>query len=129
MTVFIPGAVPVRLRDQVEGLISDVGVFAKLHRVQDKDSKKPIPFDPLPMQTKIFDAVKSGARRIVVVKARQVAATTAAKMVLHHAAYTSPHAAMFAVVSMRDDSATTLLDDNLRWLDDVPRLLRRPIAT
>lgn len=129
MTVFIPGAVPVTLRDQVHRLIADVGVFAKLHRVQDKDSKKPIPFDPLPMQTKIFDAVKSGARRIVVVKARQVAATTAAKMVLHHAAYTSPHAAMFAVVSMRDDSASALLDDNRRWLDDVPRLLRRPIAT
>jgi len=129
VSVYIPGSVPIRLRDQVGRLVEDVEVFAKLHRVQDKDSKRPIPFDPLPMQTKIFDAVRRGARRIVIVKARQVAATTACKMVLHHMAYTSPHAAMMAVVSMRDDSATTLLDDNRRWIEDLPRLLRRPILT
>ena len=99
MSVFIPGGVSVRLRPLVEKLLNDVEAFSRLHRVQDKDSKKLIPFDPLPMQTKIFDAVRSGARRIVVVKARQVAATTACKMVLHHMATTTPNAAMFAVVS------------------------------
>jgi hypothetical protein len=129
VSVFIPGGVSVRLRPLVEKLLSDVEAFSKLHRVQDKDSKQLIPFDPLPMQTKIFDAVRSGARRIVVVKARQVAATTACKMVLHHMATTTPNAAMFAVVSMRDDSATALLDDFRRWLDDVPRDLKRPILT
>jgi hypothetical protein len=30
---------------------------------------------------------------------------------------------------MREDSATALLDDFRRWLDDPPSLLRRPIAT
>jgi len=106
-------------------LLSDVEMFAKLHRVQDKDSKQPIPFDPLPMQRKIFDAVKAGHRRILVVKARQVAATTGAKMVLHHLATTTPHAAMHAVISMRADSAQSLLDDHRRWATDLPTALCR----
>ena len=38
--------------------ISDLTLFAKLHHVQDKASKKLIPFDPLPMQAKIFKAVE-----------------------------------------------------------------------
>jgi hypothetical protein len=81
------------------------------------------------MQTKIFNAVEQGHNRIIIIKARQVAATTAAKMVLHWLAYCSPHAAMCAVLSMREDSATALLDDNRRWLDDLPDLLKRPIRT
>jgi len=126
---FIPGAVPVHLQGQVAQVIARVDGFAQLHRVQDKDSKKPIPWSTAPMQAKIFEAVENGAKRIVIIKARQVYATTACKMVLHHKAYTTPFAAMHAVISMRDDSATALLDDNRRWLDDPPELLRRPIQT
>ncbi len=110
-------------------LLEDPSIFAQLHTVQDKDSKRPVRFEPLPMQDKIFEAVKAGHKRIIIVKARQVAATTGCKMVLHHMAYTTPYAAMHAVVSMRDDSATALLDDPRRWLQDVPKLLRRPIRT
>ncbi len=88
---------------EVGALLSDVSGFAQLHRVQDKDSKRPIPFRPSPMQRRIFDAVKAGHNRIVILKARQVYATTGAKMVLHWLAYTTPHEAMHAVVSMRDD--------------------------
>ncbi len=129
MTVFIPGTVPVKLHAKVAKLIGPVQTFAKLHRVQDKESKKLIPFDPLPMQTKIFKAIEAGYNRIAVFKARQVAATTGAKMVLHHLCYTTPNEAMFALLSMREDSASALLDDNKRWLDDLPRLLQRPIKT
>jgi hypothetical protein len=77
------------------------------------------------MQAKIFDAVKEGHKRILVVKARQVAATTGAKMVVHHLANTTPHAAMHAVISMRADSAQSLLDDHRRWATDLPIALRR----
>lgn len=129
MSVYIPDAVPYTLHGKVRSLISDLTLFAKLHRVQDKASKKLIPFDPLPMQAKIFKAVDEGFNRIAVIKARQVAATTGAKMVLHHMAYTTPHEAMFALISMREDSASALLDDNKRWLDDLPGLLQRPIKT
>ena len=126
-TPFVPGSVPVAMRAQVAQLIAQVDTFAQLHQVQDKDSKRLIPFEPLPMQTKIFDAVKAGHRRILILKARQVAATTGAKMVLHHLAYTTPNAAMHAIVSMRDDSAVSLMDDNRRWLEHPPQLLRRPV--
>ena len=126
---YLPDTVPASLRPQVAELVADVGVFAKLHLVQDKESKKLIPFDALPMQERIFDAVRAGHNRIAVVKARQVAATTGAKMVLHWMAYTTAREAMHAIVSMRADSATALMDDNRRWLHDPPGLLQRPIDT
>ena len=113
----------------VYALLGSVDAFARLHYVQDKDSKRPVPFVPSPMQEKIFAAVEAGHRRIVIVKARQVYATTGCKMVLHHLAYTARHEAMHAVVSMRDDSAAMLLDDARRWLHDPPTLLQRPIRT
>ena len=126
---FIPPRVPVHLVSKVVSVIGDLDTFARLHRVQDKDTKKLVPFEPLPMQVKIFNAVNAGHNRILVCKARQVAATTGAKMVLHHQTYADQNEAMRAIVSMRDDSATALLDDPRRWLDDVPALLRRPIKT
>jgi hypothetical protein len=129
LTCWVPSRLPARLVGKVQSVIEDLDTFARLHRVQDKESKRLVPFDPLPMQVKIFNAVKAGHRRILVIKARQVAATTAAKMVLHHQTYADQNAAMRAIVSMRDDSATALLDDARRWLDDVPALLRRPIKT
>ena len=127
MTVYVPATVPQALRAKVRSIVGPLTTFAKLHKVQDKDTKALVPFDPLPMQERIFDAVEAGYTRIAVVKARQVAATTGAKMVLHWMAYTSSNAAMHAVVSMREDSATALLDDNKRWLLDLPTLLQRPI--
>jgi len=129
LTCFIPGRVPLSLQGKVTRLLCDQDTFARLHNVQDKDSKRPISWKSSPMQTKIFDAVAAGHKRIVCIKARQVYCTTGCKMVLHHMAYTTPHAAMHAIVSMRADSASMLLDDNRRWLDDPPELLRRPIRT
>lgn len=126
---YIPPAVPEQMRPQVSKLVGDLDLFARMHKVQDKDSKRPIPFEPLPMQARIFQAVKQGYNRIAVIKARQVAATTGCKMALHHMAYTTEHAAMHAVVSMRADSASALLDDHRSWLTDVPDLLQRPIKT
>ena len=104
---YLPAGLPAAIRDdqRLHRLMGDVELFAKLHKVQHKDTKQPIPFAPLPMQEKIFRAVKEGHKRILVVKARQVAATTGAKMVMHHLATTTEHAAMHAVVSMRADSA------------------------
>ena len=126
--VYLPPSLPsiVRGDPKLRRLLGDVTNFAKLHKVQDKDSKKPIPFDPLPMQKKIFEAVRAGHKRILVVKARQVAATTGSKMVLHHLATTTPHAAMHALISMRADSASSLLDDHRRWVNDLPTALQRP---
>lgn len=129
MNVFIPGAVPVQLTADVRDILADVGTFARLHRVQDKQTKQLIRFEPLPIQRKIFNAVRQGHNRIIIVKARQVAATTGAKMVLHWLASINPNAAMCAVLSMRADSATALLDDHRRWLEDMPGELRRPIRT
>lgn len=129
MSIYIPPSVPASLRADAEDLLSDVDSFARLHQVQDKDSKRLMPFEPLPMQQKIFEAVTAGHRRIIILKARQVAATTGAKMVMHHSAYTTPNAAMHAIVSMRDDSATALLDDNRRWLTHPPELLQRKTST
>ena len=129
MTLFIPGRVPVHMQGQVASLIREPEHFCRIHKVLDKDSKKPVPMIPMPMQDKIFRAVKAGHKRIAVIKARQTTATTGCKFVLHHMAYTTPHPAMHAVVSMRADSATMLLDDNRRWLEDPPELLQRPIRT
>lgn len=127
MSAFVPAAVPEQHRAKVGRLVGDLDLFARLHKVQDKDSKRLIPLEPLPMQRKIFEAVEAGHKRIVIIKARQTAATTGAKMVLHHLAYSTPHAAMHAIISMRDDSATALLDDARRWLTHPPAMLQRPI--
>jgi hypothetical protein len=126
---FVPPRVPLHLHGKVSKLVGDLDLFARLHKVQEKKTKKLIDFDPLPMQVKIFEAVNQGHNRILIVKARQVAATTGAKMVLHQQTYAEENEAMRAIVSMRDDSATALLDDSRRWLTDVPALLRRPIRT
>ena len=104
MSAYVPAGVPAQHRDKVEQLVSRLDLFARMHKVQHKDSKKLITLDPLPMQRKIFEAVEAGHNRIVIIKARQTAATTGAKMVLHHLAYSTPHAAMHAIISMRDDS-------------------------
>ena len=114
---------------RVEHLLSDLSAFSQLHQVQDKDSKKPRAFIPSPMQRKIFAAVEAGHKRIIVIKARQVYATTGCKMVLHWMATATRFEAMHAVISMRDDSATALLNDARRWLQDPPALLQRPIRT
>ena len=116
MSTFIPGGVPPALHGQVAQLIARADPFSRMHKVQDKATKKPVPFIPSPMQTKIFEAVEAGHSRIAVIKARQVYATTGCKMVLHQMAYSTPYAAMHAVISMREDSATSLLDDNRRWM-------------
>jgi hypothetical protein len=126
---YVPPSVPPQLTHKVSRLVGDLDLFARIHKVQDKDSKRPISWDTAPMQEKIFAAVEAGHKRIACIKARQVYCTTGCKMVLHHMAYTTPHAAMHAVVSMRADSASMLLDDNRRWLDDPPALLQRPIKT
>ena len=125
MTAYLPASVPDQLRQRMAASLTSCEQFARLHQVADKDTKKPVPFRPLPMQRKIFRAVKAGHKRIAVIKARQVAATTGCKMVLQHMAYTTPHAAMMALVSMRADSAEALLRENRRWLEDLPRFLRR----
>jgi hypothetical protein len=127
MTVYIPHTIKQRFRKDLQQVLGDIHQFAHLHTVADKDTKKPIPFRPLPMQRKIFEAVQAGHKRIAIIKARQVAATTGAKMVLQHLLYTTPHSAMMALVSMRADSAAVLLRENRRWLEELPKQLQRPL--
>jgi len=129
MSIYIPPSIPPELHPKVTGLLGDPSKFCQLHRVQDKDSKREIPFHPLPMQQKIFRAVARGHNRIICIKARQVAATTACKMVLHQQWMSTPTAALFALVSLRAESATALLDDNRRWLHHPPAILQRELDT
>jgi len=129
MSIYIPPSIPPELHPKVTGLLGDPSRFCQLHRVQDKDSKREIPFHPLPMQQKIFRAVARGHNRIICIKARQVAATTACKMVLHQQWMSTPTAALFALVSLRAESATALLDDNRRWLHHPPAILQRELDT
>lgn len=126
--VFVPRTVPSALRAKMARALGSLPAFAKTLRVQDKDSKKLIPFKSLPMQDKIFAAVEGGAKRIVILKARQVAATTGCKIVLQWMASTTKNAAMHAIVSMRDDSATSMLAENRRWAEAQPKLLRREFS-
>lgn len=127
--VFVPKKVPRAQRAKVAKAMASLHTFARTLRVQDKDSKKLIPFQALPMQTKIFDAVEAGAKRIVILKARQVAATTGAKIVMQWLATTSQNIAMHAIVSMRDDSAASMLAESKRWAVNVPKLLKRELST
>ncbi len=129
MTVFVPSKVPASLHKKVSTVVGDLDKFAKLHKVQDKQTKRPIAWNSSPMQKKIFDAVKAGHNRILIGKARQVYATTGCKMVLNQMSYATPYEAMHAVISMRADSATMLLDDYRRWIEDPPSVLKRPIAS
>ena len=127
MTVYLPATVPAVLRPQLQRVLADVETFAQLHRVKDKDTKKPVPFRPLPMQRKLFQAYREGHRRIACIKARQVACTTGCKMLLQHLLYTTPYAAMVALVSMRADSAELLMRENRGWLEGMPSSMRRPL--
>lgn len=126
---FIPPSVPAPLRPEVEALLADVELFCQLHTVQDKDTKRPVPFVPLPMQARIFAAVQAGHKRIAIIKARQVAATTGCKMVLQHLLYSTPYEAQVALLSLRTDSAQKLIRENRGWLSGLPRLLQRPLRT
>ena len=126
---FLPPGIPVALRPKLATVLGSLSTFARLLKVQDKESKRLIPFKPLPMQSKLFAAVEAGHKRIIIVKARQVAATTACKLVLHWMATTTQQESMHAIVSMRDDSATAMLGDNRRWLEHPPKLLRRKLST
>jgi len=128
VSVFLPDSVPPSKRAAIRGIYEDAETFAKIHKVQDKRTKALIPFEPMPMQKKIFEAVRQGHNRIACIKARQVTCTTGCKMVMHHKAVTSEHGAMVAIVSMREDSATALLDDNRRWLEHPPKPLQRPLS-
>ena len=129
MLTFVPNSVPAELRDDVAELVGRPSTFCRVHRVQHKDSKVEIPFDPLPMQRKIFDAVEAGHNRILVIKARQVAATTACKFVLHQRWTATETESMHALVSLRAESATALLDDHRRWLRHPPTVLQRELDT
>ena len=129
MMTFVPNTVPAELRDDVAELVGRPSTFCRVHRVQHKDSKAEIPFDPLPMQRKIFDAVEAGHNRILVIKARQVAATTACKFVLHQRWTATETESMHALVSLRAESATALLDDHRRWLRHPPAVLQRELDT
>ena len=77
MTVYVPPGIPTALRPKLTAILGDLPRFARLLKVQDKESKRLVPFQALPMQTKLFEAVQAGHKRVLVVKARQVAATTA----------------------------------------------------
>ena len=129
MTVYVPPGIPTALRPKLTAILGDLPRFARLLKVQDKESKRLVPFQALPMQTKLFEAVQAGHKRIVIVKARQVAATTACKLVLHWLATSTTEEAMHAIVSMRDDSATAMLGDNRRWLEHPPKALQRKLST
>ena len=131
MSVFLPEKIPASMREdpRLTSLVGDLGNFVGLHKVQDKDTKKRVQFVPMPMQEKIFKAIGEGHNRIAVIKARQTTATTGCKMALHHMAYSTPYAAMHAVVSMRSDSASALLDDHRAWVSDLPDLLQRDLKT
>lgn len=129
MTVYLPASVPSALRPQLEAVVGSVGTFAQLHTVEDKDSKRLVPLRPLPMQERIFEAVSEGHKRIAIIKARQVAATTGCKMVLQHLLYSTPTGAQLALMSMREDSARNLLRESRRWLEQLPRLMQRPTRT
>lgn len=113
---------------RIHSLVGKLDHFARMHKVQDKETKKPIPMTPTPMQERIFEAVEAGHNRIAIIKARQTTATTGCKMVMHHMAYVTPYDAMYAIISMRADSASSLLDDHRRWHKDIPSLLERPLS-
>ena len=129
MTVYVPPGIPTALRPKLTAILGDLPRFARLLKVQDKVGKGLVPFQALPMQTKLFEAVQAGHKRVLVVKARQVAATTACKLVLHWLATSTTEEAMYAIVSMRDDSATAMLGDNRRWLEHPPKALQRKLST
>ena len=129
MSMWISDKVPTNLHREIESTFGEASAYAQLLQVQDKATKRMIQFAPLPMQSKIFRAVEAGHKRIAVVKARQVAGTTGCKLVIHHLAVTCPHEAMHAIVSMRADSASKLLDDHRRWADHPPEILKRPLVT
>lgn len=124
----MPPAVPPSKRGQVADVLASIHTYAKLLKVQDKDSKKLVPFAILPMQQKIFDAVDAGHKRIVIIKARQVAATTGCKIVLQWLASVTKNEAMHAIVSMRDDSAVSLLQENRRWVEHLPKAMQRKLS-
>lgn len=129
MTAYCPPTVPAALRPKVMQLLEDPGSFAQLHKVINKELACRVQFMPLPMQFKIFEAVKAGHKRIAVVKARQVAATTASKMVLHWLAYTATSNETFAILSSRDDSAKALLAESNLWAQDLPAPMQRKLAS
>ena len=113
----------------LNSLRTDVTKFASLLTVLPKETKTPTPFILNGLQKKLVEAVEAGHKRILVVKPRQIGYTTVCKLIVQHRAYFSQAASKHAIISLRDDSAASLLADNARWVKDLAPLGRSAKVT
>lgn len=125
-TSYMPPTIPTHMRGQVADLLADRARFAKMLRIKNKQTGQFEPFDPNPAQLALWDLLDQ-SKRVIVIKARQLGVSTAVRAWQFHRAYTAQDPQTFAVLSFHDRSAKNLRRLDRRWLDELPRLLQRPL--
>lgn len=126
MKIHIPAVVPKHLRPGVEKLLGDRLAFVKMLNIKNKQTQKYEPFTPNTAQRKLWDLLDQH-HRVIVIKARQVGISTAVRAWQFHRAFASKDPINFAVLSFHDRSAKNLRRMDRKWLEDLPRLLRRDL--
>jgi len=125
-SIHIPALVPAHMRQQVRGLLDDRDRFVQLLRIKHKQKQAFVPFTPNPAQRRLWEVMDT-SNRVIVIKARQLGVSTAVRAWQFHRAYISPTPTSFAVLSFHDRSARNLRRMDRRWLNELPRLLRRDL--
>lgn len=125
--VHIPSSVPNKLRSDVREVLEDRELFMRLLRIEHKTTHAFIPFTPNDAQTRFLDLVDNHSR-VVVVKARQVGITTAARAQQLKTAYCTSSAHKYALISFHDRSAKHLRRIDKKWLQGLPKLLQRKLS-
>ncbi len=126
---FVPASVPKAMREDVAALLSDQKSFFSLLKIQHKTSKQQVPFAPNDAQWRFLELLKSGHKRIIVVKARQVGISTAMRAEGMRQAYIAHDPDVHAVLSFHERSAKYLRAQDQRWVRGLPALLKRKMAT
>ena len=110
----------------VGAMLEDREAFCRMLRIKHKQLRRFVPFEPNDAQRRLWAAMDA-SNRVIVVKARQVGVSTAARAWQFHQAYTSPDPETFAVLSFHDRSARNLRRMDRRWLKELPGLLQRTL--
>lgn len=123
----IPAHIPEEMQEALAEVLLDRNAFFSMLKIQDKASKELIPFVPNDAQNAFLDLIEIH-KRVIVVKARQVGISTAARAYQMWKAYTAKQPHKYAVLSFHERSAKNLRRIDKLWLKRLPQLLHRKMS-
>lgn len=124
---WLPEGIPAPLQGKLRTLLSDRELFCRMLKVYDKTKHRRVPLNVWPAQRKVWQAMDS-SNRVLVVKARQMGISVGIRAYQFHKAFTSLDPLKYAVLSFHARSATNLRKLDREWLDQIPDALKRKMT-